>query len=599
MNQPALLRRATLRHLLFVVLALTALSQAAVGLLLYRRLQAQLEADLARRLEHVAALLALTVDAPLVAQFREGDESLPAYEVVRKRLAAQVAAAGVTRAYAIDADDRTLVGSDAGDVPGRTRHALLAHRAELARARAGAPAATRLYADDSGALRLSAVAPLRNRDGAVVALVGVDAPPAFFAALDVVRREMLVLGLAALGVVALASLLVLRQVDARLARLRRVATGAAPGEGPAAHDGDAIGALGRDLDALVASVVESRDAQQAVLGSVDVALVTCDGERRVTLANPAAAALLGIAADALVGRSLSELLAGEDALLALARPEEAVGGAEIAFRGGLAGGGRVLAVRRSPLVAGRPAGFVLSMLDVTEQRRAERRSRENERLAALGGMAGGLLHELGNPLAALTMYLDLLRPLAPAGEGSELLARARREDLRVQEFLEDFRVFAGLGRLRTERVDLAALAAAAAEPVAWPPETAYRVEGGGVAEADPRLLAHAVRNLLRNAAEAMPEGGRVRVDVAADAAEARVSVSDEGPGLDAAALDRALDPFHTTKPHGSGLGLLIARRVAELHGGSLEAQSRPGAGARFTLRWPASAAGETKTWPAS
>jgi PAS domain S-box-containing protein len=533
-------------------------------------------------------------------QFREGDESLPAYEVVRKRLAAQVAAAGVTRAYVIDADDRTLVGTDVGEAPGRTRHALLAHRAELARARAGVPAATRLYADDSGALRLSAVAPLRGRDGAVVALIGVDAPPAFFAALDVVRREMLALGLAALGVVALASLLVLRQVDARLARLRRVATGAAPGEGPAAHDGDAIGALGRDLDALVASVVESRDAQQAVLGSVDVALVTCDGERRVTLANPAAAALLGIAADALVGRSLSELLAGEDALLALARGEESVDGAEIAFRGGLAGGGRVLAVRRSPLVAaGRPAGFVLSMLDVTEQRRAERRSRENERLAALGGMAGGLLHELGNPLAALTMYLDLLRPLAPAGEGSELLARARREDLRVQEFLEDFRVFAGLGRLRTERVDLAALAAAAGEPMAWPAEIARRVEGGGVAEADPRLLAHAVRNLLRNAAEAMPDGGRVRVDVAADAAEARVSVSDEGPGLDAAALDRALDPFHTTKPHGTGLGLLIARRVAELHGGSLEAQSRPGAGARFTLRWPVAAARETKTWPAS
>jgi signal transduction histidine kinase len=78
-----------------------------------------------------------------------------------------------------------------------------------------------------------------------------------------------------------------------------------------------------------------------------------------------------------------------------------------------------------------------------------------------------------------------------------------------------------------------------------------------------------------------------------------VAVADDGPGLDAAALDRALDPFHTTKPHGTGLGLLIARRVAELHGGSLEAQSRPGAGTRFTLRWRLAAAGETKTWPAS
>ncbi|MET0555415.1 MAG: PAS domain-containing protein, partial [Vicinamibacteria bacterium] len=409
---PGLPRRATLRHLLFVVLALTAASQAAVGLLLYRRVQSQLEADLARRLEHVATLLALSIDAPLVAQFREGDESLPAYEVVRKRLAAQAAAAGVTRAYAIDADLRTLVGTDEGDAPGRTRHALLAHRAELARARGGEPAATRLYADDAGALRLSALAPLRDRTGAVVALVGVDAPPAFFAALGVVRREMLVLGLSALGVVALASLLVLRQVDARLARLRRVAAGAAEGGGGTAadHAGDAIGALGRDLDALIAAIVESRDAQQAVLGSVDVALLTCDRDGRVALANPAAAALFG---GDVVGRPLTDLLDGEPALSAFARPEAAADGGEVAFRGGLAGGGRILAVRRSPLVAaGRPAGFVLSLLDVTAHRRAERRSRENERLAALGGMAGGLLHELGNPLAALTMYLDLLRPLA-------------------------------------------------------------------------------------------------------------------------------------------------------------------------------------------
>lgn len=597
---PSLLRRPTLRHLLAVVLALAAVSQAAVGWLLYARLQAQLEADLARRLEHVASLVALSVDASLVAQFQEGDAELPAYQLVRARLAAQAASAGVTRAYAVDAGDRTLVGTDADDAPGRTRHALLAHRAELERARGGTPSATRLYADDAGDLRLSAFAPVRDRAGAVVALVGVDAPPAFFAALEVVRREMLLLGLSALAVVALAGVFVTRQLDARLARLGRVAAGAAaggtaPGAAPA---GDAIGALGRDLDTLVASIVAGRDALSAVLGSVDVALVTCREDGRVALANPAAAALFG---DGLSGRPLADVLAGEDALRAfVADADGALHGAEVAFRGGLPGGGRVLAVRRSPLLAGgRPAGFVLSLLDVTEQRSAERRSRENERLAALGGMAGGLLHELGNPLAALTMYLDLLRPLAPEGEGAELLDRAVREDRRVQEFLEDFRVFAGLGALRVARADLAALAAAAVEPMAWPAHVAREVEGAGDADVDARLLAHAVRNLLRNAIEAMPDGGRVRVAIAVDAGEARVAVSDDGPGLDAGALLRALDPFHTTKPHGTGLGLLIARRVAELHGGSLEAQSRPGAGARFTLRWPSAAAGEARTWPAS
>lgn len=592
---PAPLRRATLRHLLFVVLALTAASQALVGWWLYGRLQAQLEADLSRRLVHVASLLALSVDAPLVAQFRAGDESLPAYDVVRRRLAVQAEAAGITGAYALDAHDRTLVGTDAVEKPGRTRHALLVHRAELSRARAGEAAATRLYAAEDGELRLSAFAPLRDRQGVVRAVIGVDAPPQFFEALAVVRREMLVLGILGLGVVAFAGILVVRQVDARLARLQRAASGAAGGAVSAAGGApaDPIGALGQELDRLIASLVASRDHHAAVLGSVDVALLTADGEGRVTLANPAAGTLLGRAPSELLGRTLDELFAGEDAVQALvgsAMGGEAAG-AELPFHGGLAGGGRVLAARASRLLprTGTPAGLVLSLLDVSEQRRAEGRSRENERLAALGGMAGGLLHELGNPLAALTMYLDLLRPLLPEGEGRDLIERAAREDVRLQEFLQDFRVFAGLGRLRPETVDLRTVAAAAAEPMPWPAGIERTIHGEGTGVGDPRLLAHAVRNLLRNAVEAMPGGGGIDIEVAADDAEARITVRDDGPGLGPGSLDDALAPFHTTKPHGTGLGLLIARRVAELHGGALEAQSPPGAGARFTLRWPGSA----------
>jgi signal transduction histidine kinase len=429
---PILLRRATLGHLLLAVLLLTALAQAAAGVVLHRRMRGQLEADLGRRLVHVATLLTFSVDPPLVAQFRAGDETLAAYDLVRRRLAAQAEAAGVTRAYVLDHGDRTLVDTEAAQPPGRVRHALLARRSELAEARAGRAVATRLYADESGLPRLSAFAPLRDRAGAVVALVAVDAPPEFFSALDVLQSEMLLLGAVAVGLLVLAGTLVTRQV----------------------------GAL----------------------------------------------------------------------------------------------------------------------------RRAEARARENARLAALGGLAGGLLHELGNPLAALAMYLDLLRPLAPAGEGQELVDRARREDDRLREFLEDFRVFAGLAPLRLSEVDLAAVGVMAAEPLTWPSEIARHTEGGGRVRADARLLAHALRNLLRNALEA----GATRVDVrlSADGGEAEITVRDNGPGLAAAELERAQEPFHTTKPHGTGLGLLIARRVAEMHGGRLEADSAPGAGARFAIRWP-------------
>ena len=595
------LRRATLRHLLFVVLALMAASQAVVGFALYRRLQTRLEADLARRLERVAALLSFSVDGPTVAQFQAGDESLPAYALVRARLSAQAEAAGVTRAYVLDASHRTLVDTEAQQPPGRARHALLVHAAELAQARRGRAAATRLYADESGRLRLTAFAPLRAPAGLLVA---VDAPPEFFESLEVVRREMLLLGTVALGLVALAGGLVLRQVDARLARLREMATHAVGGPTVAVAQtgaGDAIGALGRDVDRLIAEVVTARDRHEAVLASLELALLTCDDAGRVTLANPRAGELLGRAPRELIGRPLDELVAGEEALhgfVRRARESAAPVGAEVPVAGGLAAGGRVLAASASRLVQGPGAGggLVLSLLDVTSQRRAELRARENERLAALGGMAGGLLHELGNPLAALAMYLDLLRPLAAEGEAREIIDRARREDDRLREFLEDFRVFAGLAAPRWTSVDLARVVEAAVEPLGWPSDVTRRTEGGGSAVGDARLLAHAVRNLLRNALEA--GATQVVVSLHADEKSATIHVGDNGPGLAADVLERGLEPFQTTKPHGTGLGLLIARRVAELHGGRLEAHGGHGPGARFVLSWPAQEK-ERPTWHAS
>ena len=590
------LRRPTLGHLLLAVLSLLALSQVAVGYVLYWRLESQLEADLARRLVHVSTLISLSVDAALVAQFRSGDEVLPAHILVRQRLRLQAEGAGVSRAYVLDPNSRTLVDTEDA-LPGTIRHRLWMHRAEFDQALAGTPVATRLYSDEDGRLRLSAFAPVRDRSGRVAIVVGVDAPPAFFAPLAALRREMLMLGAAGVLLVGVGGTLVIRQVEARLRRLRSTVTRATTGDPRLAtqrHGKDQIGALGRDLDDLVATLVATREHQEAVLGSVDVGLVTSDAEGHLTLANPRARDLLGQDESALVGRRLEELLAGEEKVATFVRAAAAADGpvnAELPWEGGLAAGGRVLAANASRLVQdGRTKGLVLSLIDVTELRRAERRARENERLAALGGMAGGLLHELGNPLAGLTIYLDLLRSVAPDGEARDILDRAIREGTRLQEFLEDFRVFAGLSGLRRGPVDLATLATSAAEPLAWPTEIERRVEASGSVDGDGRLLAHAIRNLLRNALEALPGGGHITIELSCSDSEARVVVTDDGAGLTSDQIERVLEPFHTTKPHGSGLGLLIARRVVELHGGRLEARSRPGCGAAFTLRWPASRA---------
>jgi len=580
-----------------LVLAVTAAGQLLAGSLLYTRLRAELEADLGRRLIGASRLMGLAVDAGLVAQFGEGYEQIPAYRILRERLAAQARAAGLERAYVVDLELRSLVDSLPAQRPGLVRHALSAHSSEVAQARAGTASATRLYRDEEGRLRLSALAPLRDGEGRVVALVGVDAAPGFFTSLALLRRDMLLLGLIAAGITALSGFWVMRQVDARLRRLRRAISQVARGNldvRPDAAGGDEIGALGRDLDGLVAALVARRDYYESVLGSLGIALVTTDGDGRVTLANPAARRLLAPGDDDIVGRPLAAVLSGEPALARFAAGALAAGpeaaSAELALAGGPAAGGRAVAASAGRLRRGGEAGgLVLSLLEVTELRLMEGRARRNERLAALGGMAGGLLHEIGNPLASLTMYLDLLRPLVPPGEAADLAARALAEACRLHEFLEDFRVFAGLMPLRLEPLEIEAVAAAAAATLRWPAAVERRTIGRLAAEGDRRLLVHALRNLLRNAVEALAgrRAGCVTLRMGRDGADAVVSVEDDGPGFDPAEAERLLDPLVTTKSHGTGLGLSIAQRVAEAHGGALRASGRPGAGATFTLQWPA------------
>src|SRR5262249_13543189 len=200
-------------------------------------------------------------DVPLVTQFREGDDNLPAYRLVASHLVVLAGAAGVERAYVVDGDLRTLVDSSPRAAIGRTRYALLANRVEVEAARACAPTATRLYEDEEGHLRLSALTPLRDSRGGAVAFAGVDAAPEFFSSLDTLRRQMILLGLASVVIVGVGGLLVVRQASRRLTRLREIVSRVSRGDladRVGFAGGDEIGALGQDVDGMGTSLVEAR-----------------------------------------------------------------------------------------------------------------------------------------------------------------------------------------------------------------------------------------------------------------------------------------------------------------------------------------------------
>ncbi len=237
------------------------------------------------------------------------------------------------------------------------------------------------------------------------------------------------------------------------------------------------------------------------------------------------------------------------------------------------------------------AALVLALRALERARVAHGRA---ERLAGVGQMAAMVAHEVRNPLGVLRGQVELARERLPATVAvrererfAEMLAEIDRLNRLTEEFL-------GLARdlpLELETVSLGKLVAAIADEVriAAPSARIDVAEDGelGDVRADPSRLRQALLNLTLNAAQVGGDGVAVRIEVGAVGDRARVSVIDDGPGVPAELAPTLFEPFVGARAGGSGLGLAVARRVAERHGGALVLESMPGArGARFSLYLP-------------
>lgn len=223
-----------------------------------------------------------------------------------------------------------------------------------------------------------------------------------------------------------------------------------------------------------------------------------------------------------------------------------------------------------------------------------------ERLATVGRMAAQITHELRNPLSSIGLNSELLLDdLAPDHEGRPLLKSIIREVERLREITEEYLRFARLPRPERRPVDLNHAAEELIEFVRSEMSQAgirVRLDGDPVARpalVDPNHLRAALLNLLRNAREAMqgdapgdPIGGHIVIRVRTLGEMASIAVNDDGPGMDAATRERILEPFFSTKPQGTGLGLSMVHKIIDAHLGNLTVTSEPGRGTTVTLLLP-------------
>ena len=344
---------------------------------------------------------------------------------------------------------------------------------------------------------------------------------------------------------------------------------------------------------------------ETVFNSIQEGIIVSDAKGRINYVNNAACELFGIEADESIGTRLDECVRGLDwdALSSSAGPVSR--DMEIFYPSN-----KFINFYIVPLLIERrtngkrarqiaePVGHAMILRDITESRRSAEKTIESERLNALTLLAAGVAHEIGNPLNSLHIHLQLMErkvrklDAATRDELQESIDIARSEISRLDSIVTQFlkAIRPSKPQLHPENVN-----AIMDEAVRFfTPEIEDRdivVEQElrsdlPLVEVDRDQLKQAFYNVIKNSFEAMKRRGILRIRTDMDDTHVLISFTDTGGGMTAETLSRVFEPYYTTKDSGSGLGLLIVRRIVREHGGELAIESNEGKGLTLTIRLP-------------
>jgi two-component system, NtrC family, sensor kinase len=224
-----------------------------------------------------------------------------------------------------------------------------------------------------------------------------------------------------------------------------------------------------------------------------------------------------------------------------------------------------------------------------------------DRLATIGKMAAHVTHEIRNPLSSIALNIEMLEDEASnwSAEAKLLLSAVQKELGRLTGLTEQY---LSIARHSAAKIELEDLGSIVKESVSFMQRDLVRKnvdvelslpDGEVTVMVDEMQIKQVLFNLIRNAQEAMPDGGKIRIAVVDEvSASVILSVEDEGPGIDAEFAERVFDPFVTTKQTGTGLGLAVTRQVIERHSGRIRCERGAQGGARFVIELPRANAAE-------
>ncbi|PTX94147.1 PAS domain-containing sensor histidine kinase [Spartobacteria bacterium LR76] len=352
-----------------------------------------------------------------------------------------------------------------------------------------------------------------------------------------------------------------------------------------------------DVQNYLVEIAREKGFLETIFNAILEGVIVTDPSGRIIYLNRAAAGFFGISVEASLGELLGHAVRGLD------------------FEQLSAGGGvisrdlevfypenRHLNFYTVPLMSednhDEVVGHAIILRDITQYRRETQETIESERFSALTLLAAGVAHEIGNPLNSLDIHLQLMErrvrklPSRSRGEFEESINVTRQEVKRLDHIITQF-----LRAIRPQPLTLRpeSLNAIVEESVSF--LQAEIRDRDILVEVDldrslPTLgvdrdqIKQAFYNIIRNAFQAMKTGGILRIRSGADETHQFISFADSGGGIAPENITRVFEPYFTTKQSGSGLGLLIVRRIVRAHGGEVIIESAPGQGLTVTIRLP-------------
>nr|WP_320115600.1 ATP-binding protein [uncultured Desulfuromonas sp.] len=357
--------------------------------------------------------------------------------------------------------------------------------------------------------------------------------------------------------------------------------------------------LAHSLQALRRSRSEirrERNFTQTVMENIDTGIMTVDDQGRVTSMNRAVQKVLGLE-DRALSRSLAEVFADypeiAESLRCLVLSCEAQQGWSRYYE--CVREGRTLTFRLAlfPLAPSADNGLILTVEDLTERAQMRTRLARMDRLASLGRLAAGLAHEIRNPLTGISLLLDDLHDrLLHTPQDQQLIRRALEEMERLEGLVGDLLKFSRVSASDCRPGDVRAVVERTLGLFEQGCERSGITLVRDFAETLPSIaldeqrMQQALLNLLRNAQEAMPEGGTLTVSLRAHPEHICLRVCDTGIGMDDEQRRLIFEPFYTRKKEGNGLGLAIVHNIIAEHDGRIEVTSAPGQGSCFELCFP-------------